>query len=139
MRLGRACYSLPSPTRDDATKWLRRKLAMARDDAPPPKPRALRAWLTGALRIGVDELQGEMVVAVFLADGSVWLGDVKEASEVEVVLVAWGAVDLTIAVPDIAAIKLVPAHSWEEQQIATDRQRRGEPALVMSSKKRRKE
>ncbi|MBK8999580.1 MAG: hypothetical protein IPM35_27990 [Myxococcales bacterium] len=133
--MSRVCYSLPAPTREEATRWLRRKLAMVRDEAPPPKPRALRAWLGGALRVGVEELQGEMVVAVFLADGSVWLGVVRETSEVEIVLVAWGAGDLMIAVPDIAAVKLVPAHSWAEQRIVAERQRRGEPTLVLPVRK----
>lgn len=126
--MSRACYSLPAPTRAEATRWLRRKLAMVRDSAPPPKPRALRAWLAGALRIGVDELQPGLAVAVCLADGSVWLGAVREASEVEVVLALWGAEDMTIAVRDVAAIKVVPEHTWAERQAVIERQRRGEPA-----------
>ncbi len=136
--MSRVCYALRAPTREEATSWLRRKLRTVRDEAPPPKPRALRAWLAGALRIGVDELQPGLAVAVCLADGSLWLGDVREASEVELVLAAWGAGDLTVAVPDVAAIKLVPEHTWAEQRNVAERQRRGEPALVISSNNRRK-
>jgi len=43
----RPCYALRQPTREEQTRWLRKKLSMVRDDAPPPKPRALRAWLAG--------------------------------------------------------------------------------------------
>ncbi len=136
--MSRVCYALRAPTREEATSWLRRKLAMVRDEAPPPTPRAVRAWLAAALRIGLDELQPGLAVAACLADGSVWLGDVREASEVEIVLAPWGAAELRIAVPDIAAIKLVPAHSWEERQVVAELQRREQPALVISSNKRRK-
>lgn len=129
--MSRTCYSLPGPTREEATRWLRRKLAMVRDSAPPPRPRPLRAWLAGALRIGVDELQPGLAVAVCLADGSLWLGDVRETTEDELVLALWGAEDMAVALCDVATIKVVPEHTWAERRAVVERQRRGEPADVI--------
>lgn len=130
--MSKACYSLPAPTRDEATRWLRRKLAMVRDGPPPPKPRALRAWLAGALRIRPDELQPGLAVAVRLADGALWIGVVREVRETELVLAPWGASrDMTVALETVTAIKVVPEHTWAERQEVIERQRRGEPALVM--------
>lgn len=101
---------------------------MVRDEAPPPKPRSLRAWLAGALRIGVDELQPGLAVAVCLAEGSLWLGDVREARVDALVLAPWGAEVMTIAVRNVQTIKVVPEHTWAERQAVVERQRRGEPA-----------
>ena len=128
--MSRACYALRQPTREDATRWLRRKLAMVRDEAPPPKPRSLRAWLAGALRVDADELQPGLAVAVCLADGSLWLGDVLDADEAVFALAPWGVGDMTIALREVAAIKVVPEHTWAERQVVIEQQRRGEPAAV---------
>ncbi len=136
--MSRPCYALRQPTRQEATKWLRRKLAMVRDEAPPPKARSLRAWLAGALRLSPDELQPGLAVAVRLVvDASVWIGDVRDATETTLELLPWGAArEMVVAISDIAAIKLVPEHSWAEQQRVIERQRRGEPADVMVRAKR---
>lgn len=132
MSSGRACYSLPSPSRAEATAWLRKKLAMVRDEAPPPTPRPITDWVHGALRAELDELQPGMSVLVEVAGGETWVGDVRDVSETTLVLAPWGRGELLVECKSVRCIRLVPEHTWAEQRIVAERQRRGEPALEVT-------
>lgn len=135
MSSGRACYALRSPTQSEATAWLRKKLAMVRDAAPPPEPRPTGQWVRGALRAELDELQGGMSVLVELAGGETWVGDVRDVSETTLVLVPWGGDEMVIKLNSITACRIVPEHTWGERQVVAERQRRGEPAFVLGVQK----
>ncbi len=78
-------------------------------------------------------------IAFRLVDGRVFVGVVAgpraaiEGTERSITIQLWGGLEtLTLPLGSIAGTRTVGKHTWEERREVAARQRRGEPALLLS-------
>lgn len=108
--------------------------AMGRDDLVPRRPRPPAQWLRvplGSKRLVLPRLDQIIRYRRHGQPDAVVVGRAELRSEWCVVR-PWGRRSrLLITFDRVAAVCVVPAHSWEEWRLVRDLQRTGEPACEM--------